>query len=257
LGRGLGRFLIEYGRTSRRRARMDFLFVDETGDPSDKIDAGSSQYFGMALLHVQSNNYAVIRETVSRYRWLSGMFAELKKLPQKPIVSLNLLRGIEPLAKAGLIKASGIYIDKAQYGGRYLKWSDIDIPEHEWRYYLRNYVLRHLLEYHFSQGCVVDTVDLVLDRIELTEEQRINTLNYLNSSNLIPLRQPFGIPPIRYLTIADSEYVEALQIAHLLADLVKSYAKGTVMTDLAELSHFLQIAEFLGRKQNMEKDKSE
>lgn len=231
---------------------MHFLFVDETGDPSSKTNLGSSKYFGMALLHVHSDNYAVIRKTVSHYRWLSGMFAELKKLPQMPIVCLNLLRGIAPLAEQGLIKASGIYIDKARYGGRYLTWSDIDIPPHEWRYYLRNYVLRHLLEHHFSQEhSLVDTVDLILDRIELTEEQRINTLNYLNSSAPIPLRQPFDIPKIGYLTIADSEYVEALQLTHLLADLLKNYAKGTIMPEQVEFSQFLKVVEFLGHKQKM------
>jgi len=232
---------------------MIYVFIDETGDPSNKIDLGSSKYFGMALLQVHSDNYSIIRKTLSYYRWLSGMFAEVKKLPQRPIVCLNLLRGIAPLAEQGLIEASGLYLDKTRYGGRYLTWSDIDIPPHEWRYYLRNYVLRHLLEHHFSQGhSFDDTVDLVLDRVELTEEQRINTLNYLNSSPPIPLRQPFAIPQIGYLTIADSEYVEALQIVHLLADLVRDYAKNTILPEQLELSQFLRVIEFLGHKKTDE-----
>jgi hypothetical protein len=228
---------------------MQYLFVDETGDPSNKVDLGSSQYFGMALLQVGSDYYSAVRKVISYYRWLSGMFAELKKLPQKTIVGLNVLRGIMPLAEEGLVSASGLYIDKTKYGGRYLTWSDVTAQEDEWPYYLRNYLLRHLLEFHFSpEGISIDTFDLVLDRIMLTEPQRVNTLNYLNSKSPIPLSEPFKIPSISYLTIADSEYIGSLQLVHLLAELVKEYAKNTISEEQMKLSKFLRVTEFLGHK---------
>jgi len=228
---------------------MQYLFVDETGDPSNKVDLGSSQYFGMALLQVDSYNYSTIRKVISYYRWLSGMFAELRKLPQKHIVGLNLLRGVLPLAEEGLISASGLYIDKNKYGGRYLNWSDIAAKEEDWPYYLRNYLLRHLLEFHFSQKeFSADTFDLVLDRIMLTEQQRINTFNYLNSKSPIPLNKPFVMPSISYLTIADSEYVGSLQLSHLFAELVKEYAKQTISEEQMKLVQYFKVAEFLGHK---------
>jgi hypothetical protein len=175
------------------------------------------------------------------------MFAEVKKLPQRPIVCLNILRGVAPLAEQGLVEASGLYIDKARYGGRYLTWADASIPRHSWRYYLCNYILRHLLEFHFSSGTWPnDTIDLVLDRVPLKEEQRVNTLEYLNSSSRIPLKRDFNIPRIAYLTTADSEYVEALQVVHLFADLVRDAAKSVISPEKSEVSQFLKIAAFLG-----------
>lgn len=230
---------------------MYFIFVDETGDPNSHVPSGSSRYFGLALLLIHSDNVSAIRKALSHFRWLSGMFAEVKKLPQQPIVSLNVLRGIAPLAEQGIIEASGLYLDKIMhYSGRYLTWSDYGIPPPRWPYYLRNYLLRHLLENHFCQGYYEDdSFDLILDRsgAGLTEIQRMNTLNYLNSSTAMKLREPFRIPPIKHLTEASSEYIEALQIAHLLAELVKGHAKNTIMPEQLELSQFLRIAEFLGQ----------
>jgi len=225
---------------------MIFLFVDETGDPGKH----GSKYFGMALLKAHSDSYKAIEELISAYRLLSGMFAELKELPQQYIIGLNLLRGITSLAEVGLVEASGLYINKSQYGGRYLTWSDYGIPESEWAYYLRNYLLRHLLEFHFTSKTTPDGgVDLVLDRIPRAEQQRANTLSYLNSQTEILLRHPFCIPRIEHLTSADSKYVGGLQIAHILADLVKSSANNEVSKEQLELMNkFFEIKEFIGHK---------
>jgi len=204
----------------------------------------------MALLEVHSDNYKAIEGLVSAYRLLSGMFAELKELPQRYIVGLNLLRGVASLAEVKLVEASGLFINKGQYGGCYLTWSDYGIPKSKWAYYLRNYLLRHLLEFHFTNKTVLNgEVDLVLDRILLTEQQRANSLSYFNSKAKMSLRQPFYIPRIKHLTIADSKYVGGLQIAHILADLVKSSANNEVTGDQLELlNKFFVIKEFLGHK---------
>lgn len=230
------------------RIKMLFIFVDETGDPGKH----GSKYFGMALLEVHSDSYKATEGLVSAYRLLSGMFAELKELPQQYIVGVNLLRGIASLAEVNLVEASGLYINKGQYGGCYLTWSDYGIPESEWAYYLRNYLLRHLLEFHFTSKTALNgEVDLVLDRIKLTEQQRANTLSYLNSEIEIPLKQPFRIPRIEHLTIADSKYVGGLQIAHILAGLVNSSANDEVSGDQLELlNKFFKIKEFIGHKKS-------
>jgi hypothetical protein len=226
---------------------MDFLFVDETGDPGRE----GSKCFGLALLQVNSKCYMSIRRLLFSYRLLSGMFPEVKDLPQKPIAHLNLLRGISSLVEAGLVQVSGIYIYKERYGGRYLKWIDSGyaVAETEWRYYLRNYLLRHLLEMHFSDKPTPnEDTDLVLDRVMLTEAQRANTLSYLNGKTQIALRQPFVIPKIIHLTIADSEYVGALQLVHIIADLVKTCAIGNLSGESEKLSRLFRIVEFIGHK---------
>jgi hypothetical protein len=226
---------------------MYFLFVDETGDPGKE----GSKCFGLAIMQVHSKCYDAIRRVLFSYRLLSGMFPEVKDLPQKPIAHLNLLRGISSLAEARLIEISGLFIDKSQYGGRYLQWIDEDneVSETEWPYYLRNYLLRHLLEMHYEgKTAVNEDVDLVLDRVMLTEAQRGNTLSYLNSKTHIPLRQPFAIPPIKHLTIADSKYVGALQLVHIVADVIKNCARGKLTSDQKELMASFKIAQFIGHR---------
>lgn len=227
---------------------MNFVFVDETGDPGGKLSSGSTVYFGMALLSVKSEDYEALRRLLSQVHWLCGTATTIS-LKQSAIRALNLLRGLKELERNGIISASGLYIDKEDYGGRYTKWSDTESEPSEWTYYLRNYLLRHLLEFHFAAiGNLTDPVDLVLDRTILTESQRRNTLEYLNSKTAIPLREPFKIPHIEFLTIADSEYVGGLEIAHVLADILREYIKGTISEIQKEVSDFMRIMHFIGHE---------
>lgn len=227
---------------------MNFVFVDDTGDPGSQLSKGASAYFGMALLSVKDNDYEAVRFLLSQVYWLCGT-AKSIVLGQHYIRALNLLRGLQELAKNGIVFASGLYINKEKYGGRYLAWSDIEVPQSEWPYYLRNYLLRHLLEFHFGEvNKTTEPVDLALDRILLNESQRKNTFNYLNSKTAVPLKQPFAIPTIAHLTIADSEYVSGLQIAHVLADILKEHAAGTISNNLKKLSDFMRIKQFVGEK---------
>ena len=181
------------------------------------------------------------------------MFPEIKELPQKPIAHLNILRGISKLAETGLIEISGLYIDKNNYGGRYIQWceSKYNVPPKNWPYYLRMYLLRHLLEIHFSDKPLVgnDEIDLVLDRVLLSESQRENLLNYLNSKTPTKLITPFKIPPIKTLTEADSQYVGALQLTHILAELLNDFARNRIIDEKLELASHFKVVQFLGYKQ--------
>ena len=125
-------------------------------------------------------------------------------------------------------------------------WADDGIPESEWTYYLRNYLLRHLLEFHYQDRDIdTFTIDLVLDRIMLTEIQRKNTLSYLNSNPEIGLKRVFSIPHIEHLTIADSKYVNCLQISHILTDMVKNIASGKMTEAQAEyVSTYFKVMKF-------------
>ncbi len=228
---------------------MNFVFVDETGDPGSDISKGASLYFGMALLSVKDKDYKALRLLLSQIHWLRGTATsiELRRTYNK---SLDLMRGLKELANHGVISASGLYINKEDYGGRYLTWSDVDVPPTEWTYYLRNYLLRHLLEFHFETvGTTDKPIDLVLDRVILTEGQRENTYAYLNSRTKIPLREPFSIPPVAYLTICDSEYVGGLEIAHVLADILKETIKGDITPEVKAVCDFVRVKHFIGHKE--------
>lgn len=230
---------------------MDFVFVDETGDPGSEMSKGASPHFGMALISVLDKNYEAVRRLLSQVHWLCGTAASIC-LGQHSIRALNLLRGLQELARNGVVLASGLYISKEDYGGRYTIWSDIDVPPSEWTYYLRNYLLRHLLEFHFGAlDAPTEPVDLILDRVLLTESQRKNTIEYLNSETAVRLREPFRIPSVRFLTVADSEYVGGLEIAHVLAEILRELLKGTISDNLREVSNFMQVEHFVGHKKGV------
>lgn len=227
---------------------MNFVFVDETGDPGSDISKGASLYFGLALISVNDKDYKALRFLLSQVHWLRGTATsiELKRTYNK---SLDLMRGLKGLANNGVISASGLYIDKKDYGGRYLEWADEGVSRTEWAYFLRNYLLRHLLEFHFGAvGTATEPIDLVLDRVNLTEEQRVNTYNYLSSKTGIPLRKSFSIPPVKHLTICDSEYVGGLESAHVLADVLKEIIGEDVKPEVKEVSNFMKVEHFVGHK---------
>ena len=105
------------------------------------------------------------------------------------------------------------------------------------------------MELHFSNHSPPgDTVDLVLDRVTLSESQRKNTYDYLNSKTRRPLREPFAIPPIEYLTIGDSEYVGGLEIAHVLANILRETIKGEITPEIRAVSDFVKIEHFVGHE---------
>ena len=88
---------------------MNFVFVDETGDPGGNQQGGSFAHFGMALLCVNAVHYEAIRQLLSQVRWLSGVFTELKLAP-KPVLGQNRLRGLSEISRAGIVSASGCFL---------------------------------------------------------------------------------------------------------------------------------------------------
>ena len=230
---------------------MIFVFVDDTGDPGKRkiLSHGSTPYFGMVAISIMDKDYIALRHLLSQVHWLRGTATSINTRGEKLIWAFNFLRGLKELEANAVISASALYIIKADYGGRYLTWSDYGIPKRDWPYHLRNYLLRHLLEHHFHSNIPSDSIDLILDRILLNEEQRINTHKYLNSQISPLLREPFAIPHIQHLTLADSEYVGGLEIAHLLADVLKRRIENNIPQLMDELSRFVRIVHFKGGQQ--------
>lgn len=227
---------------------MNFIFIDETGDVGKE---GGTRYFGYGLLHVKDDNYFVIRQLLSQIRWLHGVFGDLSRITSKTDNNTvkGILRALASLSEKNHIICTGLYINKSSYGGRYLEWSESAIPQKLMTYRLRNYLLRHLLEFHFGHEDVPKTAtDIILDRVELSESQRIETFNYLNSRTVRPLEKPFALPEITHLTIADNEYICGLELAHILADVVKKKAEAKLSVEYSKFVEFIRMKEFIGHK---------
>jgi hypothetical protein len=225
---------------------MNFIFIDETGDVGKE---GGTSYFGYGLLHVKDDKYFLIRQLLSEIRWLHGVFGDLSRITSKTDNNtvLGILRALSSLSKDNNIACTGLYINKSNYGGRYLEWSEQAITPNEMAYRLRNYLLRHLLEFHFSHKDIPKTAtDIILDRVALSEPQYLETFKYLNSK--LPLEKPFALPEITHLTIADNEYICGLELAHILADVVKKTAEGKLSDKYSKLVKFIRIIEFVGHK---------
>jgi len=228
---------------------MIFVFVDETGELGKRniLSPGSTSFFGIAAISVSDKDYEALRLLLAQIHWLRGTASTIDSTNH--IWTFNFLRGLKELEANGIISASALYIDKKDYNGRYLTWTDYNIHKDEWRYYLRNYLLRHLLEYHFNSSIPNKPVELVIDRITLSKSQLENTQDYLNSQTLPKESTPFAIPHIKYLIMPSSEYVGGLEVAHLLADVLKRRIQNNIPPLMDELSEFMGILHFLGEKQ--------
>lgn len=220
-----------------------FVFVDETGVPA----AHGPTIFGYGVLEVGASDYGKIRQILAEERWRFRLYRDFELDPGKRPTS-NVLTQLRELAEHGKVHASGLYIDKGHYGGRYLAWSDIgQVKRSEWPHRLRNYVLRKAMEFHYDGRPIDDrSIDLVLDRIAVNPSQRRNLEEYITSHKGIVLRERFALPAIDYVTISDSSYTGGLQLAHLITDLLKMAAMGSLEAEVADLASFIRLAALVG-----------
>jgi len=228
-----------------------FVFVDDTGDPSPA--KGCSELFGFGILEVPVNKYAMIRQILAEERWRHRLYRDFEIAPTSQPCR-NVLTQLAELAQAGLVCMSGFYLNKDQYAGRYLTWCDIgSAPRWQWPHRLRAYVLRKALEFHYDGRPIDDrSIDLVLDRIALSHRQRQNLEDYLTSQKGIVLNEPFHLPKIDYITISDSSYTGGLQLAHIMTDIVKRCAAGTLPADVPLLLQCFRVVEFTGHVESQE-----
>ena len=223
-----------------------FVFVDETGDLGPK----GTGYYGYGIFEVAASDYGHIRkllaEARARYSLYRDLELDFRKQPLREIFAR-----LDELASKQIIRRSGLYIDKQRYGGRYLTWSDVELARKpDWAHFLRNYLLRVALEHHYQPYEVDDRrIDVILDRIAVNVEQHRNLEDYLANRATIPRRALFRLPELEYLTISDSRYTGALQIAHVLANVVKQYAKQAIDAGSATPVGFVRVCQFLGSPQ--------
>ena len=198
----------------------DYVFVDESGDPSYATDPSggllSSPYYVAAALHACDDAFGSLNAHIAAFRYYSGMARELKLPPEKEVFE-RLMGPISRMAGSGMnIWGSAVYLDKASYVGRYLKPGG-HRPQDPVLF--RNHILRCLLEFHFSSHPLVTRQwDLVLDRIPLTKLQAENLQTYLAGN--------YNIPTPTHITHAASIYVEGLQVVHHIAAGFKDVVSG-------------------------------
>ncbi len=201
--------------------RHDYIFVDESGDPAYTHDPVSGQlisssFYVAAALHLCDDSFGDLNKHIAAFRYYSGLSRELKIPPEREEFT-KLIGPIQAMAEGGKnIWASVVYLDKLEYTGSYLKPGG-ERPADPVRF--RNYILRRLLEHHFQEYELQSShYDLVLDRVELTSEQRENLWQYFAGNSDIPT-------PV-HITHAASIYVEGLQVVHHIANAYISVVGG-------------------------------
>jgi len=190
-----------------KEPKRDFIFIDESGDPGD-LHSTSSSYYIAACIHVTDIQMEELLPHFVGLRFFQNLSRELK-----PIISNQKLlpKILDILNWHDGIRVSAVHLTKKEYSGPYL--SDRS-PRGKNPRFFQNFVIRQLLEHHFSGGGFqTDEGELVFDRISMTFENEVNLRDYINEN--------WNLPDFSHITFADSRYVECLQIADLIAGLVR------------------------------------
>jgi hypothetical protein len=212
-----------------------YVFIDESGDSGDIArNRSNSFYYAELALQADSQNIHRLCEHITNWRYVRGRFKEFESLPSGSDLSRFLIPVIQ-MQMDGLIKCSGVYLDKNTYGGRYLRMQ----PGREINaIYFRNYVHRKLLEFHFSLYPVEQkSIELIFDRYEMSKESISNLEHYLDAN--------WNIPKIKHITHADSVYCEALQLTSQLVNSLKDFVFNNGKPYLKELMRPIPLKEII------------
>jgi len=208
-----------------------YLFIDESGDPGEIASDGSnSTYYAELALGVNKDDFFGLLEHMINWRYIKGRFQEFKKLPGGKDLHRFLAPVIE-LHREGIVKCSGVYLDKGKYTGPYLKTTP-DKESNPLRF--RNFVHRQLLEFHFrNYPSSNNDIEVIFDRFEISKEAFINLEQYIQDN--------WNLPTFKYISHIDSVYCEALQLAGQLVNAIKDLKFGKANQELEELLMFLPI----------------
>lgn len=208
---------------------IDYLFIDESGDPGNG-QGDSSDYYAELVLHINNESFPQLMTHITNWRYIRQVMTEQKKLPRGPHLE-TFLRPFSELQQANIMSCSSVYLIKDKYSGPYLKASS---PRGEDPILFRNFIHRQLLEYHFSiNQPTTANIELVFDRFEMSQETLDNLEDYL--------RRNYSLPDIKHITHADSLYTEALQVTSQLVNQIKDIALGTATKELIDLLSFISI----------------
>jgi len=209
-----------------------YLFIDESGDPGDNDGTGgnSLQYAELALQIKPEYMKELVRH-ITNWRYVEGIIAEPKKLPDDEGRQRDYLRPMIELHKAGGIKCSAVYLLKSKYSGPYLK---ADSPIWNNRIRFRNFVHKQLLEHHFNMYPPTqdDYVVAILDYYRMSRADFENVTFYLRDICELPLDN---------LTHLESKCSWVLQTAGQLVNTVSRIPLGSVGESTMQMLSFIAL----------------
>ncbi|MBI4319802.1 MAG: hypothetical protein HY675_15035 [Chloroflexi bacterium] len=193
-------------------------------------------------LHVADTTYKHVMEHLTNYRYYYGVTKELKSAKQQKMSPQRrlLIQGLAACANEGLMACSCVFLRKHEYTGPYL---------HPHSYggrqpvRFRNFVLKQLLYFHFASATFeTEERELVLDRFEMSLDDRLNLEEYI--------RNDYELPAFKHITHADSIYVEMLQVTDMLAGPFKEVALQLADDELKEALAFVRVKDitFVGKR---------
>lgn len=184
-----------------KNPKIDFLFIDESGDPGIR----GTNYYTCCVLHVTDISLHEVVQKISEFRFYFDHYHEIHshKLSKNRLRKLNqLLR-----KKKRHFKSSVVTLDKKNYKGFYLKDRGLKKADSN---LFRKYIYRQVVDFHFLNHKIeTKRVELVLDRANLSSEDMDNLEGYLRRWSLLPR--------LDALTEVDSKYTDCIQVADVIA----------------------------------------
>ena len=112
-----------------RKAKRDFLFIDETGDPGKDISGGSSAYFALGAVHVTDISLEKLLRHLYAMGYFSGRFKELKSSRLSRFQKDQIEDIAKALCESDDFFITVIFVDKRLYSGPYFSLQDGPKPD--------------------------------------------------------------------------------------------------------------------------------
>lgn len=196
----------------------EYLFLDESGDPG--TEEGNNPVYILAGLHVTKSAMESLRVHLACFRYHHHVTKEFKDwgalLKDAPTQQLKAFADtLAAMTDSGALAATVNWLQKEDYksnAGPYLGHGETQL--------FRNFQVRLLLSRHKSRGYWSDNLDVVLDRWNMTEERYLNLRQYIKE-------KVWGLDPRpAHVTLADSDYVEGLQVVDMYARFARRVIEG-------------------------------
>lgn len=195
-----------------------YLFLDESGDPGTA--PGNNPIYLLAGVHFTKPGLDALRVHLACFRYQHQVAKEFKSwgslTKDTPTSALKAFaETLVSLTVDGMISGTVNWLHKPSYKanqGPYLGAGESQE--------FRSFQLRLLLSRHRSRGYWSDNLDVVLDRWNMSEDRYLNLRQYVKE-------KIWGLEPRpAHVTVADSDYVEGLQVADMYARFARRVVEG-------------------------------
>lgn len=156
------------------KAKRDFIFIDESGDPGTFTD-----YYILGLVHITDISLKKLNIHLGALRYFGSIRSELKSTKLNSLQKEHLLNILKiSMHDNDFIKATAIFIKKNNYKGNYLKDKEGFLKNAA---KFRHFAMRRLLEFHFqNEEAQSKEIELVIDRFHSDERKEQQMRNYLS-----------------------------------------------------------------------------